>query len=109
MATKWYYKLKGKTLGPVSSSDLIKKIKARQILPMTQVRKDDSQWVVAQSVTGLFEKAGVWTGEHKCPYCGNTIATPPTDCENCHRKIEKNAYENQDTHFKKTVSSKLDK
>jgi len=109
MATQWYYKIKGKVNGPISSSEIIKKIKARQILPMTQLRKGDSQWVVAQSVTGLFEKAGVWTGEHKCPYCGNTITTPPTNCENCQRKIETSAYENADTHFKKIVSSKLEK
>ncbi len=87
MAKKWYYKIKNKTVGPVTNAELLELIRSGKIQPDTPLRKGDSQWVLARAVTGLFQKAGVFIGEHRCPYCGTQIDEPPTTCENCKRQV----------------------
>jgi hypothetical protein len=57
MATSWYLKLQGKMLGPFSSSELLEKVKRREITAETPVRKDDSKWITAREVNGLFDTA----------------------------------------------------
>ncbi len=57
MATSWYLKLQGKMVGPFSSSELLEKVKRREITAETPVRKDDSKWITARDVSGLFDAA----------------------------------------------------
>jgi hypothetical protein len=57
MATKWFYKLGGRTLGPISGSDLLAKVREGAIKEGSWVRKDDSAWFPAEDVSGLFEEA----------------------------------------------------
>jgi len=57
MATKWFYKLGGRTEGPVSGADLLAKVREGVIKEGSWVRKDDSAWFPAEEVNGLFETA----------------------------------------------------
>ncbi|MCU0875235.1 MAG: DUF4339 domain-containing protein [Pirellulaceae bacterium] len=57
MATKWFYKLGGRTLGPISGADLLAKVREGAIKEGSWVRKDDSAWFPAEDVSGLFEEA----------------------------------------------------
>ena len=57
MATKWFYKLGGRTEGPLSGEALLAKVREGVIKEGSWVRKDDSAWVPAQEVNGLFETA----------------------------------------------------
>ena len=92
MSKKWYYRVKKKTQGPVTNAELLDLIRERKVLPETMIRKDDSQWVAARAVTGLFQAAGVFAGEYRCPYCGNSIDDPPTTCEKCHRNVSEEKF-----------------
>lgn len=57
MATNWYAKVQGKMAGPFSSSELLEKVKRREITADTPLRKDNSKWITARDVNGLFESA----------------------------------------------------
>ena len=57
MATKWFYKLGGRTVGPISGADLLVKVRDGTIAEGSWVRKDDSAWFPAEDVSGLFEQA----------------------------------------------------
>ncbi len=55
MAAAWYCKVFGQVLGPMSSSKLLEMAQNQKLQPKDLVRKDDSPWVPAQSVKGLFK------------------------------------------------------
>jgi len=64
MASKWYYKILGDIVGPVSSKDLRQKVSKGEITPDSEVRKgDDGEWIFAVKVYGLFKTHG-GSGEH---------------------------------------------
>ncbi len=88
MATEWYIKIRSKVHGPFSNSQLREKVRNRTVTESTPVRKDDSQWVAAISINGLFQTAGVATSDLRCPYCGLQIIETPTICPQCQRKVE---------------------
>lgn len=54
---RWYCKLKSEVLGPLTSGELLQKVKQGQVTEQTLVRKDDSKWTPANTVNGLFESA----------------------------------------------------
>jgi hypothetical protein len=85
--TQWFYDVLGQVFGPLSSAELLAKVKAGEIAANTPVRKDDSQWVNAEDVNGLFEAALKNKPFYKCPYCGGKIDKPPTTCLNCDRDV----------------------
>ncbi len=57
MATRWFYKVHAKVIGPLTNDELLGKVKRQEITADTQVRKGDSAWFPAQQVNGLFETA----------------------------------------------------
>lgn len=57
MATRWFYKVHEKVLGPLDSDEFLRKVRHEEIKPATQVRKNDSAWFPAEQVNGLFETA----------------------------------------------------
>ena len=57
MATRWFYKVHEKVLGPLNSDELLRKVRHEEIKPTTPVRKGDSAWFTADQVDGLFETA----------------------------------------------------
>lgn len=57
MAIAWYYKKLDQEFGPLSPSDLVQAVIEGLILPETEVRQEDGNWMVAAKVTGLFERA----------------------------------------------------
>lgn len=88
-SSEWYYKVKNKVVGPVNNKQLLDLIKSGKVKRDTLIRKSDSKWIAAITVTGLFQKAGVITaGDHRCPYCGVPIEDPPTTCDACKRRVE---------------------
>lgn len=85
----WYYQVLGKNVGPLSSKELLEKVRTGQIEADTPIRKDDSQWVPASEVNGLFAAAYQDEKYLVCPYCGNSVAKPPTTCKSCDRLLER--------------------
>lgn len=57
MATKWFYKVGGRTEGPISGATMLARVREGLIKEGTWVRKDDSPWFPAEEVNGLFEAA----------------------------------------------------
>ena len=57
MATRWFYRVQGKVVGPMTNDELLRKVKIQEVKPDTEIRKDDSAWFPAQQVSGLFETA----------------------------------------------------
>jgi hypothetical protein len=84
---EWFYETLGKVIGPLTSAQLLRKVRAGEIAANTPVRKDDSQWVMAEEVNGLFEAAKRPLTHYKCPYCGSRVEKPPTVCLECDREI----------------------
>ena len=87
MPTEWYIESMGKVVGPLSPVQLLQKVRSGEITENTQIRKDDSQWVNASEVNGLFEAAKRPNVRYKCPYCGAQIDKPPTTCLGCDREV----------------------
>ena len=57
MATRWFYKVHAKVIGPLTNEELLRKVRVQEIKADTEVRKDNSAWFPAQQVNGLFETA----------------------------------------------------
>lgn len=88
MATEWYYQIMNDVVGPLTSSQLVDRVRAGQVKEDTLIRKDDSQWVPARQVNGLLEAVEHNRKAHRiCPYCGATVDNPPTTCHGCNRKL----------------------
>jgi hypothetical protein len=61
MASQWYYRAEGQTVGPVSSSELRRLALEGRITRDTRVRKgSDGEWVPAERVNGLFDLKAEW-------------------------------------------------
>jgi len=84
---EWFYRVGDQSFGPVTNAQLLDLVRLGKVDGETQIRKDDSNWVLAQSVGGLLEAANRDESETVCPYCGKSIAQPPTRCESCHRNV----------------------
>ena len=58
MATEWFYRISGETLGPVSGEELLSLAKRGRVRPSTLVRRGiQGAWVNADRVKGLFKHA----------------------------------------------------
>lgn len=89
MASKWYYQTANAEVGPISSKELLEKIRQGVIVRETLVRKGESKWIAARQVNGLFERAEAEQEHHHvCPYCGQAIAAPPTACGFCGHHVD---------------------
>ena len=88
--TDWFYRIgPGKELGPFPSKHLLELIRTGEIDGETEVRKDDSQWVQARQVKGLWQAVGMPTVAFRCPFCGSHINRPPTKCSHCEKPVAK--------------------
>jgi hypothetical protein len=87
MSSEWYYESMGLIIGPLTSTELLRKVRGGEIREGTRVRKGDSQWVNAIEVNGLFDAAMRAAFQYNCPYCGGEIDRPPTLCLQCDREI----------------------
>jgi DNA-directed RNA polymerase subunit RPC12/RpoP len=86
---EWYFEMMGQPVGPITGKQLLERVRGGDIVADTPVRKDDSQWVPARDVGGLFTAAGDGQArEVRCPYCGEPIDSPPTRCAKCRRQVE---------------------
>ena len=57
MPASWYCKVFGEVLGPMSSQKLLEMAQTQKLQPKDLVRRDDSKWVPANMVKGLFPAA----------------------------------------------------
>lgn len=57
MATKWYFSYMGKTIGPLTPSELIERVRLGEVTESTLLKKGQSKWFPAGQVNGLFETA----------------------------------------------------
>ena len=87
MATEWYYQIMNDIVGPLTSSQLVARVRSGQVKEDTLIRKDDSQWVPARQVNGLLEAVNQNQAQRICPYCGHKVDNPPTTCHGCNRKL----------------------
>ena len=56
MGSSWYYRSGAREHGPISSSELLRMARRREIFSETEVRRSDKErWVAAADVKGLFE------------------------------------------------------
>ena len=76
-------------LGPLRPSDLLKMVRAGEVVRETEIRKDDSAWFPAGKVGGLFEAAIRPTITYFCPQCDTQVTEPPVTCPKCLRDIRK--------------------
>ncbi len=83
----WYYQLGDDEIGPISNFDLLQLVEQEVIVPATQIRKDDAQWVNASAVGGLFEALEVDEAKTVCPYCSAPVLKVPCRCPKCNREV----------------------
>ena len=88
--TDWYYR-NGEDLeiGPFGSKQLLELIHNGDVVEQTLIRKDDSQWVAAIEVNGLWEAAARPTVEFLCPLCKRLVDPPPSRCKRCDIPVTK--------------------
>ncbi len=99
MTTEWYYQSMGSQVGPLTSGEFLRKVRAGEVVPTTQVRKNDSQWVAAAEVGGLFEEANKPVFSKICPYCGTAVTEkPPCVCPSCDRLLHRLMQKREATH-----------
>tara|TARA_B100002051_G_C16467482_1_gene501550 strand:+ start:158 stop:586 length:429 start_codon:yes stop_codon:yes gene_type:complete len=93
--TEWYCDILGDVVGPLKPSQLLEMVRAGDVSRETLIRKDDSQWVPAMEVNGLFDAASkevktkAETLGYICPYCGDPVSKAPTECSNCERHLNR--------------------
>ena len=88
--SQWFYRIQvGREQGPFLSSRLLELIRSGEIDGETEVRKDDSPWVPACQINGLWQAAGKPSVAFKCPFCNSEIDRPPTKCKSCNKQVTK--------------------
>jgi len=65
MAVEWYCQLMGSDLGPLNVEQLVDMVRQHQITSEDLVRRNESPWVPAYQVKGLFEAAAKPKPERK--------------------------------------------
>jgi uncharacterized protein with PIN domain len=86
----WFYRIEdGREFGPIGSSQLLELIRQGHVASETEVRKDDSPWVRACEVNGLWQAVGLPTVKFRCPHCEAEIEKPPTRCSACQKPVAK--------------------
>jgi hypothetical protein len=85
----WFYKSPtGSEMGPVNPQELLELIRNGSVLRDTWIKKDNSQWVKAEEVNGLMQKAAQPSTAFFCNHCGKSIAKPPSRCERCEVHVD---------------------
>ena len=85
----WHIKIGDEVIGPVSSAELLAKVRLGEVTPNTLLQKGNSQWVAAEEVNGLFEAIGQTALEYHCPQCREEIHKPPIHCDFCGTFVER--------------------
>jgi DNA-directed RNA polymerase subunit RPC12/RpoP len=87
MSTEWFYQDNADVVGPLKPAELLAGVRRGLIQEESLVRKDDSQWVAAWEVDGLFAAAKRDLVQYLCPYCKSRVTRPPTTCIECSREV----------------------
>jgi len=87
---EWFYRTTvGEEKGPIGGAQLLELIRRGEVKGNTEIRKDQSPWVYAYEVNGLWQAVARPSVEFKCPHCGATIPKPPTFCTGCRKDVAK--------------------
>lgn len=90
VVTEWFVQTESDAeLGPLRPSELLALVRSGKVTRQTLVRSNNSSWVVAGDVGGLFEAALRPTIQYLCPQCENEVSEPPVRCTHCGRKIHR--------------------
>lgn len=73
--------------GPLVPSELLDLVRRGEVTRRSLVRTDDSAWIPAGSVGGLFEAAWRPTIEYFCPCCQAEVGEPPVRCGHCGQQV----------------------
>ncbi len=88
--TVWYWKDDEQVEhGPFGPDKLLHLIREGSIQKQSLIRKDNSKWVAASEINGLWESAAKPYKIYLCAECGTQIDRPPTKCSKCERRVEK--------------------
>ena len=85
--SEWFYNKNGKDVGPLSSKELLEKVKSGAVTESTLVRKDTAKWVNAAAVGGLFDAVNRKDSQLVCPYCGGAMVASAGTCNQCYREV----------------------
>jgi DNA-directed RNA polymerase subunit RPC12/RpoP len=86
----WYWKDSAdQENGPLGPDKILMLIRNGEIQRTTPIRKDNSPWVPASQVNGLWETAAKPYKIYNCVECDTQIDRPPTRCPKCARRVEK--------------------
>ncbi len=85
---QWYVQRASDVLGPLSPEDLLALVRSGSVKPDTKIRKQDSGWLAASEVGGLFEAAMRPTIENRCPDCDRLLDHVPCLCPKCGRRVQ---------------------
>ena len=75
MVAEWYCQVMGSEVGPLTQRELVDMVRNHRINPEDLVRRNESSWVAAFEVRGLFEAAA------KPPSPSKSAETKPTVAE----------------------------
>jgi serine/threonine protein kinase len=84
MRGKWYCKVFGQELGPMTSHQLAEMARNNNLLPDDLVRRNNSRWVLARTVKGLFDastlrQAAMTAVSRSTPVEAMTVSGPTGD------------------------------
>ena len=57
MAAEWYFRVMGNEYGPLSVAELVQQAANGKVVPETEVRKGNGEWIPASRIGGLFDRA----------------------------------------------------
>ena len=63
MASGWYCKVMGQLLGPVPLQQVVELAQDGTLMPTDMVRKKTGEWVVANTIRGLFPETAEGTAD----------------------------------------------
>ncbi len=85
---EWFVQRASDVLGPLGPTELLALVRSGVVKQNTKIRKQDSEWLTAREVGGLFEAAMRPTIESRCPECNMLLDSVPCLCPQCGRRVQ---------------------
>ena len=85
---EWFVQRASDVLGPLGPTELLALVRSGMVKQDTKIRKQDSEWLTAREVGGLFEAAMRPTIENRCPECDALLENVPCVCHKCGQRVQ---------------------